>query len=354
MYADIATDCITNSRVYCLINSVAFHPARDVVCATFSTKSTLVLYALDAAGRASVVQRIGGVASGLSNPQHAVFSADGRHIVVVNWTAETFTVYGQDAAGSYLPAPVATTPFPREMAGYKPHGIDLSPDGRLLAVAFGASTREPKALAVFGFAPKTGQLQLAWRSAPQALAGIPKGVCFSPDGRQLLVTFSDVNCIAIHDVDPDALTVADLPSQLLQEPIADLHRPEDIKFLRDGRHVVVSNSGSDTVAFHAYDPAARRIASAAPVFKLRRGRAGFAFPHGLAVSPSGQFLVVSQFGHLPQTEDEDIVFSKHTPTRQAKIWIFPHSAMVPPGAPRQRYPWTPLWRQLRDRLERRD
>lgn len=352
MYAELANDCITNSRVYCLINSVAFHPGQDLLCATFSTKSQLILYTVDATGRARVLQKIGGPGTGLANPQHAVFSADGRRIVAVNWSAENFTVYAQAAGGNYAAVPIATTSFPPQMAGYKPHGIDLCPHGELLAVAFGASTREPKALAMFRFEPESGALRLTHLTAPHALPGIPKGICFSPDGRQLLATFSDVNCIAIHAVDRPRGAIAATPSQVLQHPDTGLARPEDIKFSRDAAHVIVSNSGSDTVDFYRFDAAAGRIAQAAPVFTLRHRPSGIEFPHGLAVSPSGAHLVVSQFGHLPQTEDEDIVFSNRTPTRQAKIWIFGRDAAASDAKGPRRWTWT-LWRQLRDRLERR-
>lgn len=356
LYDPIAVDCVSNSgRSYCLINSLAFHPSDNDFCATYSGKCLLVLYRIEASGRVRMLQKIHGEATQLTVPQHTVFTRDGNGLLAVNWVGESFTLLrrpGRDAAFDITAA--AVVPFPPRLAGYKPHGIEVSPSGRFVAVAFGASSDRPKALAVFRCEAQGAALTLLTVVEGPGLPGIPKGIAFSPDETRLLVTFSDAhaNCLCVFGFDPASGVLDQQPQQTVSDH--GLCRPEDIKFSHDGGHVLVSNSGANTVDAYRFDAAAGRIPSEVPEQTLTDGRVSpLNFPHGVAVSPDGAFLVVSQFGPLPMTPDEDIVFGSQTAVRQAKIGVYRRSSASRPWWQRQALPWAPWVWEFRDRLERR-
>lgn len=354
LYDPVATDCVSNSgRSYCLINSVAFHPRDNLVCATFTGKCLLNLYRIEESGRARLVQKLYGEETRLTVPQHAVFTPDGERLVVVNWVGETFTLYPRQADGHYAHRPVTVQGFPPSMAGYKPHGMEISASGRLVAVAYGAADSQPKALATFRYERSTDQLTLVGLVPAGNLPGIPKGICFSPDDSHLLVTFSDAGRLGVFALDASSGAIDPVAKQTVGGAGTTLNRPEDIKPTRDGRHVIVSNSGSNNVAFFAFDAAANRFVGSTPVETMHDRPSVLDFPHGLAVSPRGEFLVVSQFGPLETTADEDIVFGADTPVRQAKLSIYRSHGGRPAWRRRRAWPWAPLLWYVRDRLERR-
>ena len=329
-YEPLPIDCIkNNSWAYSLINSVAFHPREDLFCAAFSSVNQLINFRIDRFGQARVSQVIKTPESGLDGPQHVVFSTDGRHIIAVNWGSETFTIYQRGANGLYVDRPVASIPFPEPLAGYKPHGMDVARSGKLLSVAFGWITDHKSAIGLFSLDGDGTSLRLLDWIREEQLAGVPKGIAFSPDESCLLVTYADMNCICIYDIDPAAGRFDPVPRQIFEGAATRLFRPEDIKFSRDGNSITVSNSEADCVASYTFDQATNRIAEQTPAHVLENPDAHMRFPHGIAFSPDGALLVVSQFGPLPVTSNGNIVFDKDTPRRQARINIYRHAESHP-------------------------
>jgi 6-phosphogluconolactonase (cycloisomerase 2 family) len=324
MFETSPIDSIQNADSnYTLINSVAFHPHRNTFCATFTTSEALRLYRIEQSGKARFVQKLCNPKANLSGPQHAVFTPDGNKIIVVNWVGESLAVYGRGFGGRFRCTPLVHASFPREMAGYKPHGMEISPSGKFLAIAFGAALSNPTAIALFRVGRCFEEFNLLDLLDARALnGGIPKGICFSPDETALLVSFSNINSIAVYGFDPVVGSVASIPLQILGGPSAALARPEDIKLTRDKSFVVVSNSAANQIAFFSFDSIYNQIALDCPVWVLADVKSRLDFPHGIAFSPKGEFMVVSHFGPLPTTEDENIVFSSATPREHAKITIY--------------------------------
>jgi hypothetical protein len=120
-------------------------------------------------------------------------------------------------------------------------------------------------------------------------------------------------------------TISETACQTLQGPLTGINRPEEIRLSHEKDQVIVSNSGSNSIAFYRFDALENRIVQPIPEYVMGRHQSNLEFPHGLAVSPDGCYLVASQFGPLPMTSDEDIVFGRKTPVRQAKLWIFERS-----------------------------
>ena len=347
-YDPLPVDCIkNNSWAYSLINSIAFHPNEDLFCAAFSSVNQLINFKIDGFGQARVTQVIKNSDALLDGPQHVVFSLDGRKIIAVNWSSEVFTIYQRGEDELYSSRAIAAIPFPAPLAGFKPHGMDLSRSGKLLAVAFGWISNHQKAIGIFSFDDEGSTLRLLDWIQEEHLPGVPKGIAFSPDESCLLVTYADMNCICIYDFDRQADRFNPVPKQIFEGEATRLFRPEDIKLSRDGNSIVVSNSEGDCVTSYAFDPTSNRITEEIPAHVLENPDAHLRFPHGIAFSPDGALLVVSQFGPLPVTSNGDIIFGKDTPRRQAKINIYRHQQSHPAlKSSRWRRSWSSLMRMI--------
>ena len=84
-----------------LVNSVDFHPNKNLFCATFTHNDQIVIYHLNKSEQVKITQVLKIPHSKLSCPQHALFSEDGRSLIVANWCNQTFTVYLADLNGLY-------------------------------------------------------------------------------------------------------------------------------------------------------------------------------------------------------------------------------------------------------------
>jgi len=317
-FDSIANPC----RAYSLINSVAFHPHELMFCATFTTAHKVAIFRIDPAGKIRTVQVLKNPRARLRGPQHAVFSGDGNKIIVSNWNNATLTIYRRTENGLYSRDPVACIDFPEVLAAYKPHGMDMSPSGKFMAIAFGAAARQKKGVALFSFNSEETILEHLSLIDEEELPGIPKGITFSPDESCLLVTFSDVNSIQIYNLDLEMGSIQSTPRQIVKGEITGLFRPEDIKMSREGDFLIVSNSEADRVTVYPFDKVANRITQAAPCRILENPVSHLRFPHGIAVSPDGSILAITQFGPLQTTRDEDIVFDIRTPRKQSSITIY--------------------------------
>lgn len=301
---------------YSLINSVDFHPTQDLFCATFTSAHRIVLYKKGKLGyHASQILK-----NALAHPQHAVFSRDGDVLIVANWSAQDFSLYVRDK-DRFSEVPTTTIPVPEPLSSplYRFHGIAFSPDGNFLAVAFGAGNEFDKAIAVFRFFRKDLRLELcSCLRGQKEVAGTPKGIAFSPDGKALIVTFADLNSLAIFDFSAASGQICPYPRQVVQGPSTGIFRPEDVKFSTDGTLCAISNSEADNVSFFCYNSRNNTFPSQKPLFTLREG---LKFPHGLAFSADGRTLAVSQFGPVKVTDDGNID-GRGLEAQEAKITLF--------------------------------
>lgn len=290
-----------------LVNSVDFHPQYDQFCVTYTHNNKIFIYQLSPVGSLNVLQILKNPVSQLSCPQHAVYSRDGSFLVVANWINQTFNIYQADTKGVFHAAPSAVIPFspPLDQA-YRPHGIAFSPDGRYLAVTFGASIHDRKAVGLYAFtSPETMGLDMkliALYTDPEISRGIPKGIAFSPDGSSLVITLSETNSVAIYSIGWLNTKASLFPVQILG-PSMQLSRPEDIKFNADGNYCVISNSQENTVKFYRYDRKTNQFISPMPFYVLNHSECQLNFPHGLAISSNGRYLAVTQFGSVVFNKD---------------------------------------------------
>lgn len=306
------------ASTYSLLNSIDFHPHELLFCVTHMQNNQMRLYNIDHRMRPILVQTIEGSHTRLNHPQHAVFSPDGQSLVAANWTDRSFNVYVRKNTGLFEEEPIHTFFLPKVLKRTKPHGIAFSSSGQYLAVACGAGSDYKNGLALF---ESTGD-----RFKPvdilthKQLLGMPKGICFSPDGTCLLVSFCKPSCIAIFSIDRGKIDRQ--PKQIMEGAHTHLSRPEDIKLSPDGSYCAVSNSDKNTITFYHFDKNTNTIANTRPFWSLGNPEAHFTFPHGLAFSPEGSFLATTQFGHVEETSKGSIFWSPILPSQEGAVHLY--------------------------------
>jgi WD40 repeat protein len=309
---------MTNTEsTYSFLNSVDFHPKEPIFCVTHTQNNMIRIYKIDNDMQPILIQTIEGHGARLKEPQHAVFSPDGQSLVVANWTDRSLNVYRRQNGGLFERTPIHTIFFPKALNRSKPHGIAFSPSGQYLAIACGATSDFKNGLALFKKNRRC--LEHADVLTHDQLLGIPKGICFSPDGTCLLVTFCEPCCLAIFHLDGGKIDP--LPRQIIQGAHTGLSRPEDIKLMPGGAYCAVSNSDRDTLTFYPFDQRTNTITDT-PCWTLANPEARLTFPHGLAFSSDGSYLAVTQFGHIEMTPSGKIVWKHGFPPQEGAIHLY--------------------------------
>ncbi len=308
---------------YSLINSVDFHTQKNSFCVTFTHNNKISLFEIDKNHAIHAVQTLSNPKAKLSDPQHAVFSPDGKKLVVANWTNQTMNIYLQKENGLFNDSPSAIIETPSPLQNCKPHGIAFSPCGNYLAVAYGASVNYDPAIALFQF--KDDQLECISYLKNPDLQGTPKGITFTPDGSHLLVTFCDTNCIGIFPIQDHIL------QPTFQRFIGEdtgLFRPEDIKLTPDGRYCAVTNSEKNTVTFYPFDPKSNAFLKTTPCLALQNPESNLSFPHGIAFSPDGAYIAITQFGPIHISEEGDIFWDPTMKSSLARINLYLYKELL--------------------------
>lgn len=185
-----------------LINSVAFHPESQLFCVTFSHNNKVIIYAMDSLGQSKILQTLEGVNSELNFPASAVFSYDGKSLIVANYGNKNFTVYPLQSNGLYQNFPAQRYRFDEK---FRPHGMKISPDGNYLAVTYCSYQKNPKAIEIYKInhldSNEVTLKKISVLQNEEINKAVPKGVAFSPDGSCILVTFSRNNSIAVYEID---------------------------------------------------------------------------------------------------------------------------------------------------------
>jgi len=285
-----------------LINSVFFHPNKNLFCVTFTHQQQVGLYQIEMDESVKLVQMLENPTAMFDLPQNAIFSPDGNHLVVVNWVTRDINIYPADSEGFFQNYPQSTIPFHLSECNYRPHGMCFSQDGAYLAVVFGSFEDCPWIVILYRVEDLGSAhprfIPCSSLEKNNNLQGVPKGVAFSPDQSSLVITFVKTNSLGIFPINWEESSINPVPLQEISGPATQLCRPEDIAFSPDGDYCAVSNSSDNTVSFYYFDKLSNRFIGNVP-FKIIGGEeTPLFFPHGIGFSHDNKYFAITQFGYV--------------------------------------------------------
>jgi 6-phosphogluconolactonase len=274
---------------------LARHPARNVLYAVSeSTPGTVAAY--EQVGTA--LREIGSSASGGAAPCYVSVDPAGRYALVANYASASVASIRLGPDGTFLGKPEVhwhngSGPDLQRQASAHPHSVCVSPDGSwVLAPDLGAD-----GIVIYHLDPADGLNRRHAVVATAPGAG-PRHVVFHPDGTRVLLVNELNSTLAAYDFDDATGHLSPLHEvSTLPKAFRGHSTGADVRFHPDGRRAFVSNRGHDSIATVAIDASgALEVTSIQPT--------GGRTPRGLAVDPSGRFLLAAH-----QTSDEVIAFS---------------------------------------------
>lgn len=140
-------------------------------------------------------------------PRHLLFSADGQFLYVIGELSDCITVFKNQGGNlTELQTLVADEDHGRGGAH-----LLFSPDGRFL---YSSHRRKNDKIVIFSVDRQTGILT---RIGSQPTMHHPRQFCISPDGRHLLVTSMDDNCIQVFNRNPMSGVLTPIDRTLMVE-----------------------------------------------------------------------------------------------------------------------------------------
>jgi len=310
---------------FSLVNSVEFSSDGRHMAVTFTSNNVVGLYRIDQNLNPVLVTRLKNPLVGqifksaklLNEPSFAAFSPDDKILAVSNYGSATINLYKRfPGKNEYSVKPCSIFHTPEELKAIQPHTMAFSRDGKHIAVTYFDYSRSCSDMLVI----YPVDTDLAIITDQQAftihLPGSPKGVAYTPDGTHLAMTMCDTNSVSLYDLEKRCMT------QTLKNPVAGLSLPENIAFSPDGSLCAVVNSADHSIAFYRFDSAGNVFIDARPCFVLKNPEARLQFPHGIAFTPDGKVLAVTQFGPVKIAKNGDIECNRWTMPREDKILFY--------------------------------
>jgi len=310
---------------FSLVNSVDFSSDGRYLVVTFTSNNVVGLYSIDQKLNPVLVTRLRNPLLGqvvksaklLNEPSFAAFSPDSKILAVSNYGSATINIYKRSSDKSgYGVKPCSIFHTPNELKAIQPHTMAFSRDGKHLAVTYFDYSRTCSDVLVI-YSVDTDRAAITDEQALTVhLPGSPKGVAYTPDGTHLAITLCDTNSVSLYDLEKGCMT------QILKNPAAGLSLPENIAFTPDGSLSAVVNSADHSIAFYRFDKAGNVFTDARPCFVLKNPEAGLRFPHGIAFSPDGKVLAITQFGPVKIAKNGDIECNRWTMPREDKVLFY--------------------------------
>ena len=310
---------------FSLVNSVEFSSDGRHLAVSFTSNNVVGLYRIDQDLKPVLVTRLKNPLVGqllksaklLNEPSFATFSPDNKILAVSNYGSATINIYKRlSGQNGYGVKPCSIFHTPHELKAIQPHTMAFSRDGKHLAVTYFDYSRTCSDILVI-YPVDTDRAVITDEQAFTIhLPGSPKGVAYTPDGTHLAITLCDTNSVSLYHLEKGCMT------QTLQNPAAGLSLPENIAFSPDGSLSAVVNSADHSIAFYRFDKANNVFTDARPSFVLKNPEAGLRFPHGIAFSPDGKVLAVTQFGPVKIANNGDIECNRWTMPREDKILFY--------------------------------
>ncbi len=251
---------------------LAIDPARRFLYAVGEGTSQITSFSIEPA-TGKLTSLANSVSSGGNGPAHVSVDRDGRFVFAANYGGGTFAVLPRASDGR-LGAPSATRSFG---GGAQTHQAVTDPSNAFVLVP----NKGLDAVAVFRLASDGGLADAGLFPAGDGA----RHIAFAPSGKQAYVIDELGSTVAAFAFDPatGALTSIQPPVSSLPAPVSG-NTGAEIAVTPDGRHVIASNRGDDSLAVFDID---------ATTFKLTRTArvpTGGTTPRHFDIDATGQFL----------------------------------------------------------------
>jgi 6-phosphogluconolactonase len=234
------------------------------------------------------------VSAGGALPNEVMVDPSGKVLVVANYGAHAQKQHNASVAASRIKAdgslgePFFTDnhpdePISKRQTGSHVHGIAFSKDGRHIFIADLGLDR----VYTYDFDPAKPGIAPASPAFVHVAAGSgPRRLAVSPDGRFLYCNEQDNSKVTVFRIDHGRLKqIQELST--LPPAFKGRNATAEIVLDRQGRHLYVSNRGSDDIATYQVDPATGMLT------RLGNVPAGGKSPRNMAFDPTGAFLFVA-------------------------------------------------------------
>lgn len=182
------------------------------------------------------------------------------------------------------------------------HGVDVSPDGRFLvwtAIGQHAHARGLRVVPLLDDSlgvPTAG----ARHDIPVGKVDLPpKGVAFSPDGRVVALAFGPNASFRRGGARRGHVELREWCNGEVGDPLcsvqADMVCPEDVAFHPEGDRIAITDQIRQRAHVHAVDLTAGRI-ERRPARTISWASGGLHAPHACAFSPTGRWLAITNYG----------------------------------------------------------
>ena len=231
--------------------------------------------------------------AGLKCPEQLAVSPDGKLLAVSNTVGSFINIYAVDTQTHRItPKPIYTMPT-RGLI----HNLRFTPDGNYLAIA---SFDARNAICVYKVIEDAHSMALmrVYREKNNEQWLRLKGINFTKDGRYAVLGYAlSINTTKKRPLESLLVVrryhqngrLGDIVSSVAGDAVI-----EDVALLFDDTAVVATNQANDTLRVHQFDAQTGQLAP--DYLLISNPEAQLSFPHGMAASADGKYLVATNYG----------------------------------------------------------
>ncbi len=226
-------------------------------------------------------------------PENLAVSPDGKLLALCNSVASTLNIYAIDQKTHLInPVPFYTMPTHSLI-----HNVRFSADDNYLAFV---SFNNKQAIRIYKILRSSGQiaLKLVYNEKNKHPLCKIKAINFTKDGRYVLLVYSlSVNTTRHHPLESVLICRVFNEDGSIGKEVGSIKQStciEDIAFIANDTKIVASDQNADHATMYSFNTATGSLDK--NKIALQNPEAELSFPHGITISQDGKHLVVTNYG----------------------------------------------------------